>query len=215
MSLNLSATFSSSFYLRNFYSTDRSAASTTSYRNNATNHTLLLADSKAVEKAAKKLSSLDYSTSSSTNAGDIYNTVSAFIKSYNNLMSSSGASDTTYITNKKTELKKLMKEHSDDFSAIGITVASDGKLKLDDDTFSSASLNKIKQIFYDSDDITGGLQKYAKDINLYAKSHPPVSAASATDSASGLSTYSSNDSDADSVAALTETLLGSQIDISL
>ena len=53
MSLTINANHSSSYYLRNFYSSNRSAASTDSYRNRSSNHTLVLADSEALKKARR------------------------------------------------------------------------------------------------------------------------------------------------------------------
>ena len=67
MSLTINANHSSSYYLRNFYSSNRSAASTDSYRSRSSNHTLVLADSEALKKAAEALSDLDYDDSDEAN----------------------------------------------------------------------------------------------------------------------------------------------------
>ena len=79
MSLTINANHSSSYYLRNFYSSNRSAASTDSYRSRSSNHTLVLADSEALKKAAEALSDLDYDDSDEANGGDIYNSITAFV----------------------------------------------------------------------------------------------------------------------------------------
>ena len=73
MSLTINANHSSSYYLKRFYASDRSAASTDSYRSKSSNHTLVLADSAALKKAAEALSDMDYDNNDDANGGDIYN----------------------------------------------------------------------------------------------------------------------------------------------
>ena len=152
MSLTINANHSSSYYLRNFYSSNRSAASTDSYRSRSSNHTLVLADSEALKKAAEALSDLDYDDSDEANGGDIYNSITAFVTAYNNFMDSSSSSDYGYIKNQKNHIKDLISEHSSDLESIGITINTKGKLEIDDDELGSAKLTKLKRIFSDSGD---------------------------------------------------------------
>ena len=133
MSLTINANHSSSYYLRNCYSSNRSAASTDSYRSRSSNHTLVLADSEALKKAAEALSDLDYDDSDEANGGDIYNSITAFVTAYNNFMDSSSSSDYGYIKNQKNHIKDLISEHSSDLESIGITINTKGKLEIDDD----------------------------------------------------------------------------------
>ena len=192
MSLTINANHSSSYYLRNFYSSNRSAASTDSYRSRSSNHTLVLADSEALKKAAEALSDLDYDDSDEANGGDIYNSITAFVTAYNNFMDSSSSSDYGYIKNQ-------------------ITINTKGKLEIDDDELGSAKLTKLKRIFSDSGDLSSSLQKYATSAFRYEKNHIPQ-----TGSVSNSSNDTASDSaSTDSTDTATTMVIGSNVDLVL
>ena len=216
MSLTINANHSSSYYLRNFYSSNRSAASTDSYRSRSSNHTLVLADSEASKKAAEALSDLDYDDSDEANGGDIYNSITAFVSAYNNFMDSS-SSDYGYIKNQKNHIKDLISEHSSDLESIGITINTKGKLEIDDDELGSAKLTKLKRIFSDSGDLSSSLQKYATSAFRYEKNHVPQTGSvsnSSNDTASDSASTDSTDT-ATTMAELTGKVIGSNVDLVL
>lgn len=216
MSLTINANHSSSYYLRNFYSSNRSAASTDSYRSRSSNHTLVLADSEALKKAAEALSDLDYDDSDEANGGDIYNSITAFVTAYNNFMDSS-SSDYGYIKNQKNHIKDLISEHSSDLESIGITINTKGKLEIDDDELGSAKLTKLKRIFSDSGDLSSSLQKYATSAFRYEKNHVPQTGSvsnSSNDTASDSASTDSTDT-ATTMAELTGKVIGSNVDLVL
>ena len=199
MSLTINANHSSSYYLRNFYSSNRSAASTDSYRSRSSNHTLVLADSEALKKAAEALSDLDYDDSDEANGGDIYNSITAFVTAYNNFMDSSSSSDYGYIKNQKNHIKDLISEHSSD------------------DELGSAKLTKLKRIFSDSGDLSSSLQKYATSAFRYEKNHVPQTGSvsnSSNDTASDSASTDSTDT-ATTMAELTGKVIGSNVDLVL
>lgn len=216
MSLTINANHSSSYYLRNFYSSNRSAASTDSYRSRSSNHTLVLADSEALKKAAEALSDLDYDDSDEATGGDIYNSITAFVTAYNNFMDSS-SSDYGYIKNQKNHIKDLISEHSSDLESIGITINTKGKLEIDDDELGSAKLTKLKRIFSDSGDLSSSLQKYATSAFRYEKNHVPQTGSvsnSSNDTASDSASTDSTDT-ATTMAELTGKVIGSNVDLVL
>ena len=212
MSLTINANHSSSYYLRNFYSSNRSAASTDSYRSRSSNHTLVLADSEALKKAAEALSDLDYDDSDEANGGDIYNSITAFVTAYNNFMDSS-SSDYGYIKNQKNHIKDLISEHSSDLESIGITINTKGKLEIDDDELGSAKLTKLKRIFSDSGDLSSSLQKYATSAFRYEKNHVPQTG-SVSNSSNDTASTDSTDT-ATTMAELTGKVIGSNVDLVL
>ena len=216
MSLTINANHSSSYYLRNFYSSNRSAASTDSYRSRSSNHTLVLADSEALKKAAEALSDLDYDDSDEANGGDIYNSITAFVTAYNNFMDSS-SSDYGYIKNQKNHIKDLISEHSSDLESIGITINTKGKLEIDDDELGSAKLTKLKRIFSDSGDLSSSLQYSATSAVRYEKNHVPQTGSvsnSSNDTASDSASTDSTDT-ATTMAELTGKVIGSNVDLVL
>ena len=178
MNLTINAAFSSSFYLRSFYSSNRSAASTDSYRSKASNYTLLSADTNAIHNAVKKLSSMDFDDEE--NQGDIDNSISAFVTTYNNLIESSGSSDANSVRIARNHIKSIAKDYEEQLKEIGLTLSSKGTLKLNRDTLSEASLTKLKSLFSDSDDsdsFIGSIKKHSKSIQNYIRKHPPVTKA--------------------------------------
>ena len=178
MNLTINAAFSSSFYLRSFYSSNRSAASTDSYRSKASNYTLLSADTNAIHNAVKKLSSMDFDDEE--NQGDIDNSISAFVSTYNNLIESSGSSDANSVRIARNHIKSIAKDYEEQLKEIGLTLNSKGTLKLDRDTLSEASLKKLKSLFsdsHDSDSFIGSIKKHSKSIQNYIRKHPPVTKA--------------------------------------
>ena len=214
MSLTINANHSSSYYLKRFYASDRSAVSTGSYRSKSSNHTLVLADSAALKKAAEALSDMDYDNNDDANGGDIYNSVTAFVSAYNNFMDSSASSDYSYIKNQKNHIRDLIEAHSSELESIGITINTKGKLEIDEDELGSAKLSKLKRIFSPKNDLCDSLQKYANSALKYEKNHVPVKAAS---SGSGTDTTHTTDDPAaaSTMAELTGAVIGSHVDLVL
>lgn len=212
MSLIINANHSSSYYLKNFYSSNRSAASTDSYRSNSSNHTLVLADSAALKKAAEALSDMDYDNSEDENGGDIYNSITAFVTAYNNFMDSSASSDYSDIKNQKNHIKNAISKQVSDLEAIGITINSKGKLEIDEDKLGSAKPSKLKRIFSSNGDLCTSLQKYAGAALRYEKNHIPLKSTASPDTDANAS---SSPAAAATMAELTNAMIGSNVDLTL
>lgn len=141
--IGLGTTLSTNFYIRNFYQKNISARSE-STRSTMSNTELSFADGVALRRAVKRLGSFEYSEDHDT---DIRNSVLAYLKTYNNALSSTSASDDQSLQRYSKQLKKLSQEHADELDKIGITVNSDGSLTSRESLFKTASLKKFKSLF--------------------------------------------------------------------
>lgn len=136
-------TLSSSFYLRNYYISNRNA-STSSKRGEMNTSTLSLADSMALRRAIKNLGISEFSED---NDADIRSSVAAYIETYNNTLSSALDSGDHTLTRNMKQLKAIAKEYASDLNKIGVTVNDDGSLTRRDTLFKSASLSKFEKLF--------------------------------------------------------------------
>lgn len=136
-------TLSLSYYLRSYYHSNLDAR-TSSTRNQMSSTALSVADSYALRKAVRELGSWDYSDSQDTN---IRNSVSAYIQTYNNLLSSASSSSDHTLERTVKQLKNLTKEYSSELNEIGITVNDDGTLTGRESLLSSADLSKFQSLF--------------------------------------------------------------------
>lgn len=159
---------SASYYLRNFYTSNRNA-STSSKRKEMTSGALSQADATALHRAAKKLRKFNYEDDT-TDSANIYGSVSAFIQTYNNTLSSGSKSDDASLNRYSKYLKSLSKEHSDELSKIGITVNSDGSLTANDNLLKSAKVSKVKTLFADDAEYINKVSRYSKKMSEKADS---------------------------------------------
>lgn len=151
---------SSSYYMRNFYISNRDAR-TASKRKDMNNSTLSLADSQALRRAIKNLGSMDFTDE---NDSDIRNSVKAFIETYNNALSSTATSSDHTLNRNTKQLKSIAQEYASDFNKIGITVNDDGSLTRRDTLFTSASISKFKKIFSSNSDFMQRTSACAKRV---------------------------------------------------
>ena len=121
------------------------------FRKNRTNHEVVNADRRAMARALERLENLDFSSREEDDTKSIYNTVTSFIEIYNNTVTSAGGSETNEINRTAREMKKLMKEHSDELEAIGISRKSNGAVKIDKDTLQKATTRQVSRVFGSSD----------------------------------------------------------------
>ncbi len=153
---------SSTYYLRNFYTANRDAR-TSSKRKEMTSGALSQADATALHRAAKKLRTFNYDDDT-TDSANIYGSLTAFIQTYNNTLSSGNKSDDSSLNRYSKYLKSLSKEHSDDLSKIGITVNSDGSLTANDNLLKSAKVSKVKTLFSDDAEYITKVNRYSKKM---------------------------------------------------
>ncbi len=151
----------STFFLQNFYKYNRNAIKT-STRNDYTISELSYEDSRALKRAAAKLSSFDYTEDE--NGDNVVSTIQAFVETYNyTIDSSSSDSSDTYRQNK--QLKALTKKYEDALKEIGITIQDDGKLSISENILKGSSFKEIHSVFSDETDYVRGIRNIAKRMN--------------------------------------------------
>lgn len=158
------------YYLRNAYSKYRDARKA-DFRTSQPNNTLVQADSSAIRNISEKLRKLEYDTDHSD---EIIQTTKAFVETYNNLLDSSGGSDSNAIAKLKKQLSNMTKDEKEELESIGIEIKANGKLKLDEKTFGECKPAKIGKVFSSDHTFTKSLKTYAS--KLYKLSSQLVSA---------------------------------------
>ena len=151
----------SDFFLKNFYRDNRKAMKV-STRNEYNSTELSYEDSRALKRAASKLSSFNYSEDE--NGDNIVSTIKAFAETYNNTLESSSSKDSEVYRQHK-QLKALTKKYGDKLEDLGITIKEDGKLSISDNILKSSTFDEIKEVFSDDSDYVTNLRKIAKRMH--------------------------------------------------
>lgn len=151
----------STFFLQNFYKYNRNAMKA-STRNDYNKTELSYEDSRALKRAAAKLSSFDYTEEE--NSDNIVSTIKAFVDTYNYTIDSSSSADSdTYRQNR--QLKALTKKYGDDLEDIGISIEEDGKLSISENILKGSSFKEIRKVFSEESDYVRGIRNIAKRMN--------------------------------------------------
>lgn len=158
----------SNFYLQNFYRMNRNAMKV-STRKDYNQVELSYEDSRALKKAAAKLSSFDYTEEE--NGDNILSTIQAFTETYNYTIESSSSEDAdTYRQNR--QLKALTKKYEDELKDLGITIEEDGKLSVSENILKSASFEEVRSVFSNESDYVSNLRTIAR--RMHATSYDEV-----------------------------------------
>lgn len=162
---------STNYFLNNFYENNRSV-SKSSGRSDYTKLELSYEDSRALTRAAKRLLKNDYGSDTDEKDTAISDTtrsaLTAFVDTYNNTVDSSKTStdhDTKYQLKK---MKAYLHKYSDELEHIGISMESDGKLKINEDLLKTAKKSKVRKIFSSDQEFS------KKFLNLSKKAHSAV-----------------------------------------
>lgn len=157
--------------MNNFYENNRSV-SKSSGRSDYTKLELSYEDSRALTRAAKRLLKNDYGSDTDEKDTAISDTtrsaLTAFVDTYNNTVDSSKTStdhDTKYQLKK---MKAYLHKYSDELEHIGISMESDGKLKINEDLLKTAKNSKVRKIFSSDQEFS------KKFLNLSKKAHSAV-----------------------------------------
>ena len=162
---------STNYFLNNFYENNRSV-SKSSGRSDYTKLELSYEDSRALTRAAKRLLKNDYGSDTDEKDTAISDTtrsaLTAFVDTYNNTVDSSKTStdhDTKYQLKK---MKAYLHKYSDELEHIGISMESDGKLKINEDLLKTSKNSKVRKIFSSDQEFS------KKFLNLSKKAHSAV-----------------------------------------
>lgn len=161
----MSASINYDYNLRNLYSSNRFARKSEN-RPTLKNKDLIQADSDAVKKIVTKLRDLEYS---SDNASEVLTDVKMFIETYNNLVDSTGSSDSDSINKLKRQITQLTKDNKEELESLGITINSSGKLSLDKSKFGECSPSKIERFFGKDSDFMSSIRSYSQQAKRSAR----------------------------------------------
>lgn len=100
----------------------------------------------------KSSASVFRQTGGKYDADKIYDAVSSFVKDYNSVVASAGSSKSTAISNRASSLVNLTSANAKLLGKLGITVGTDKKLSIDEETFKKADMGQVKSLF----NTTGG-----------------------------------------------------------
>ncbi len=79
--------------------------------------------------------------------GKVYTAVSDFVEDYNALIENGTSSSSKSVVSSTEGLVALTKGYESDLKAMGITIDSDNKLKIDKETFMNTDIDKVKDLF--------------------------------------------------------------------
>ena len=151
----------SNFYLQNFYKANRNLTKA-SVRPDYNQTELSYEDSRALKRAASKLSSFDYSENE--NGDNIVSTIQAFAETYNNALESSESKDAdTYRQNR--QLKALSNKYGEDLENLGITIEEDGKLTVSENILKGSSFEEVKKVFSEESEYVKSIRRIAKRMH--------------------------------------------------
>ena len=103
--------------------------------------------------------SKDYSSDST------YDAIANFVSSYNTLLSKTDSVGSTIKNTYGTKLNDLTDKNKEALEAIGITVESDGKLKIDSDKLKQADISEVKKIFGSDSEFIKGVKEQSEEVN--------------------------------------------------
>ena len=143
------------------------------YRKNSSNHEVVSADRRAMVRALERLERLNFDSKDEDDTKSIYNTVTSYLDIYNNTVSSANDSKSSDIQRTGKNMKELMKEYSRSLETLGITIKSDGTVKIDKTELKKATTRQVKKVFGDSDYLSG-MNKLMKKMRNQVNREIPV-----------------------------------------
>lgn len=77
----------------------------------------------------------------------VYNAVNSYVKNYNDLVGAASGTEDKSITNRLTSIETTTGSYEKKLNAIGISINTDGTLKLNKETFDAADKSGVKELF--------------------------------------------------------------------
>jgi len=149
------------FFMKNFYRANRNAFKA-STRGDYNKTELSYEDSRALKRAASKLSSFRYTEDE--NGDNLVSTIQAFAETYNNAIDSSSTKDTdTYRQNR--QLKALTKKYGEELKDLGISIEDDGKLTINETLLKKSSFDDVKKVFSEESEYITSVKRIAKRMH--------------------------------------------------
>ena len=154
---------STNMYLRQVYAPNRGLC-VKANRADATNKTLISADSSALGKAIKTIGSFNFSDDSKLNKDKFSKTLKSFTDAYNYTISSSNTNKEGKIAVTSKKIKQLTSKYEDELKSLGISV-KDGYMSISSTASTNISPDKYEELFGKDSEYMKELSKYAKKMN--------------------------------------------------
>ena len=144
---------------------------------------------KGTSSVFNKISSTDADgkTTYGYDTDAIYKKVNAFVNDYNDLLDEAGDSSVTGILTATSSMVNSTKTNANLLSSIGITIGSDNKLSVDEETFKAADMDTVNSLFNSTGSYGYQISAQASMIDYYAQNE-----ASKANTYSSTGTYTYN-----------------------
>lgn len=109
------------------------------------------------------------STTGEVDMDKAYSAAESFVKSFNDLYSSTRSSGNASVSGKSQFVANMTNAYSNKLAKVGISVGSDGKLSIDKDTFNSASDAEREEIFGKKNSFASFMSEQANAVSAYAQ----------------------------------------------
>lgn len=116
----------------------------------------------------------DGETSLQYDTDEIYKAVKSFVSDYNNAITAGAASNSVNVNRSASTMVNYTKANQNALNAIGITIGSDNKLSIDEETFKSADMERVQNLFAGKNSYGSQISSQAALMNTYAKSAAAV-----------------------------------------
>lgn len=137
---------------------------------NESNKALSNAKAEATElvDSAKKLTTTGkdsmFASESKYDKDAVYKAISSFVEDYNDTVSALSKTSNSSVKNAGSSMTRMTDVMSKGLSKIGITVGTDGKLSMDEDTFKKADMDSVKSMFNGSSSYAGIVSSSASRV---------------------------------------------------
>ncbi len=109
------------------------------------------------------------STTYGYDMSSIYKAVSTFVDDYNSMLDSSAKSSDNGVLRQAANMTSSTSAQSKLLADAGITIGSDNKLSIDEESFKNADMNTVKTLFNDANSLAYNVSARASQMNYYAE----------------------------------------------
>lgn len=103
------------------------------------------------------------------NEEKLLDAVSTFVKDYNSMVDVAGSSENDKVLRTGSNMISNTAANYKSLASLGITIGTDNKLSLDEETFKKANTSTVKSVFQGVGSFAYRTDSYASYINTYAK----------------------------------------------
>ncbi len=148
--------YKTDYFMRMFYSDDRTLRSTTAGgRASKSDSSLALADTIALKKAVKQIDN-------SLNKDDKNSLVevSALVNTYNNMIESTHNKNSQEFSKLQKKVDSLLNKYKDELDKMGLSKSDGGALEFNKTRFSNTDIDQLKDLFSSKSKFGSELKKY-------------------------------------------------------